>query len=84
MLKSTYSLPDLPPAVDLETVPVLKRDGVAVAVCGLAEHSSGGGDDLTVSPEAITSVWQEILGEASLDASCRRPGSLPSVPGGAR
>lgn len=67
-----------------ETVPVLKRDGVAVAVCGLAEHSSGGGDDLTVSPEAITSVWQEILGEASLDASCRRPGSLPSVPGGAR
>lgn len=67
-----------------ETVPVLKHDGIAVAVCGLAEHASGGGDDLTVSPEAITLVWQEILGEASLDASCRRPGSLPSVPGGTR
>ena len=67
-----------------DTVPVLKHDGIAVAVCGLAEHASGGGDDLTVSPDAITLVWQDILGNASLDASCRRPASLPSVPGGAR
>lgn len=65
------------------TIPVLKLDGISLLACGLAEHAGGNADDLNLSPDAVTVVWQGVFQPtASFDAACPRP--TARLVGGAR
>lgn len=77
MLHAGKPLPPRP-----STFPRILLPRVATSICGLGEHVQGT-DDVRAVPEAVLTVWREILGnEPTFNAACPRDGesSLASTP----